>query len=110
MRVVNTTLSFRKVFRKFLKPYPHLQEDFLPLLEQLEHGPLPGVPLVGFAGKIWKARLASSDQRKGRSGGFRLIYLTDEKAQELWLLTLYAKSEQTDIRAGEIQKILDSLP
>ncbi|MGR0479977.1 MAG: type II toxin-antitoxin system RelE family toxin [Candidatus Electronema sp. V4] len=106
MRIVNTTPIFRKAVRKLLKPYPRLKEDFLPLLEQLENGTLPGVPLSGFAGKIWKARFASSDQRKGKSGGFRLIYLADEKAQELWLLTLYAKSEQTDIRTGEI---LDSL-
>ncbi len=107
---VNTTATFRKAVRRLLKSYPNLKQDFLPLLEQLELGQLPGASVPGFAGNIWKVRLASSDQRKGKSGGFRLIYFADEQKQEIWLLTLYAKSGQTDIRANEIRKILDSLP
>ena len=67
---VNTTATFRKAVSKLIKSYPNLKQDFLPLLGQFELGQWPGTAIPGFAGKIWKVRLASSDQRKGKSGGF----------------------------------------
>ncbi|HCU26058.1 MAG TPA: addiction module toxin RelE [Deltaproteobacteria bacterium] len=50
--------------------------------------------------------MASRDMRKGKSGGFRVIYLVLEREKEVHLLTLYPKSERENIDAAEINEIL----
>ncbi|MCI5130827.1 MAG: type II toxin-antitoxin system RelE/ParE family toxin [Candidatus Electrothrix sp. EH2] len=109
MYSVNTTLVFQKTARKLAKKYRNLQQDLLPVLDCLEHGTFAGDPVPGFEGSIYKVRIRSSDQQKGKRGGFRMIYLIDQVNRKIWLLTLYAKAKQENIRVNEIQQLLDDL-
>jgi hypothetical protein len=45
-------------------------------------------------------------KKKGKSGGYRLIYYV-QTSTGIILLTIYAKSEQVDIAAEEIQEIIE---
>ncbi len=106
---VKTTDIFLKNIKKLSKKYRRIKKDFLPLLEELEAGQFVGDPISGFDNEIYKVRVPSSDQQKGKSGGFRLIYYTVLENKEIILLTMYAKAKQSNIRKNEIQKILDQL-
>ena len=50
-------------------------------------------------------RVRNSDSGKGKSGGYRLIYQRTTEGSVL-LITLYSKTEQTDIAPKEIRQII----
>ncbi len=106
---VKTTDVFIKNIKKLSKKYRRIKKDFLPFLEELEAGQFIGYPISGFDNEIYKVRVPSSDQQKGKSRGFRLIYYTILENKEIILLTMYAKAKQSNIQKNEIQKILDQL-
>ncbi|MEA5535059.1 type II toxin-antitoxin system RelE/ParE family toxin [Crocosphaera sp. XPORK-15E] len=54
---------------------------------------------------MFKLRVRNRDNQKGKSGGYRLIYYL-KTAQAIILLTIYSKSQQTDIAADDIQRII----
>ena len=54
---------------------------------------------------VFKVRARNSDVQKGKSGGYRVIYYLKTETQIL-LVTMYSKSEQSDITSAEIREIL----
>jgi mRNA-degrading endonuclease RelE of RelBE toxin-antitoxin system len=54
---------------------------------------------------IYKVRIKNSNIKKGKSAGYRLIYLL-ESATSILLLTIYSKTEQEDITVNDINSIL----
>ncbi len=52
-------------------------------------------------------RAKNSNIQKGKSGGYRIIYLLESETSIL-LLTIYSKSEQEDITTEQIKSILDN--
>jgi len=65
----------------------------------MEH-PDDGDIIVG-SGSVRKTRWAIGN--KGKSGGIRVIYYWRGTADEIWMLTLYPKSQKDSI-AGHILK------
>ena len=51
-------------------------------------------------------RIKNSNIRKGKSAGYRLIYLLESKISIL-LLAIYSKSEKEDITISDINSILN---
>ncbi len=106
---VFATQVFEKDLKKLSKKYRRIRDDFSSIIEQLEAGEFPGDAIQGFQDKLFKVRVPSSDQKKGKSGGFRVIYYFCLPGNDIFLLTMYAKAKQTDIKKKEIQNILDQL-
>ena len=102
---VEASPVFSRNLRDLAKKYRNIRNDIKPVVEQLEQGDLPGdqIPGVGYA--VFKLRVRSSDIQKGKSGGYRLIYYV-KTSTGIILLTIYAKSEQVDIAAKDIQNIV----
>ena len=102
---VEASPVFSRNLRDLAKKYRNIRNDIKPVVEQLEQGDLPGdqIPGVGYA--VFKLRVRSSDTQKGKSGGYRLIYYV-KTSTGIILLTIYAKSEQVDIAAKDIQNIV----
>lgn len=102
---VEASLTFNRNLRTLAKKYRNIRNDIQPIIEQLEQGELLGdrIPGVGYA--IFKLRVRNSNIQKGKSGGYRLIYYV-KTAIGIVLLTIYAKSEQVDIAADDIQSII----
>lgn len=102
---VEASPMFSRNLRDLAKKYRNIRNDIKPVIEQLEQGDLPGdqIPDVGYA--VFKLRVRSSDIQKGKSGGYRLIYYV-KTSTGIILLTIYAKSEQVDIAAKDIQNIV----
>jgi mRNA-degrading endonuclease RelE of RelBE toxin-antitoxin system len=99
------TPEFKRNLRQLAKKYRHIRKDIQPIIDQLVTGAKPGDRITGVKHMVFKVRARNSDARRGRSGGYRIIYhLTDEQA--IILITIYSKSDQTDVPAAEIRRII----
>ena len=67
---------------------------------RLAESPLLGDVIPGTGG-FRKVRWADARRGKGRRGGLRIIYFYFESDRQVWLMTLYDKSEASDLSAKE---------
>jgi addiction module RelE/StbE family toxin len=105
---VEYSAQFKKDLKRLQKKYRRVVEDVAELIERLERGETPGDPVSGVKYTVYKARLKSSDLTKGKSGGFRVIYYL-KTAEQIFLVTMYIKSEQRDILPEQIRQIIREL-
>lgn len=105
MREIRFTPPFKRRFKQLNKRYRQIKKDIQPLLTQLQQGELIGVQITGVSQTVFKARVKNSDIPTGKSGGYRLIYQVVDH-QIVLLLLIYAKSEQTNVSASEIEEII----
>ena len=100
--------EFEKELYRLSKKYRNIRKDVEPIIDQLQEGRLLGDRLSGFPADLYisKVRVKNSNIQKGKSAGYSLIYLV-ESATSILLLTIYSKSERSDITGDEIQVILD---
>ncbi len=68
--------------------------EFAALQWALALRPEAGAVIPG-SGGLRKLRWRGSG--RGKSGGYRIIYYWRSRKGEIWLLTIYAKSEESDI-------------
>jgi mRNA-degrading endonuclease RelE of RelBE toxin-antitoxin system len=104
---IGFTDIFLKQVKKLEKKYPHINDDVKPIADSLLLGNLLGDRLSGVDAEVYKVRVKNTDIRKGKSGGYRLIYYVVVKSRIIFM-TIYAKSEQDDIEASEIKEIIQS--
>lgn len=99
------TPEFKRNIRQLVKKYRRLKTDVQPLLDELGQGQTPGDQIPGVQYEVFKVRVRNSDSGKGKSGGYRVIYhRTTDGA--IILVTIYSKTEQSDIAAPEIRQII----
>ena len=106
---VQLTETFRKSVRILKKKYPHIKVDLLGQIKALEEDPSAGDPIPGWNKEVWKVRVASSDVKKGKRGGYRVIYLWKAGDTKIYLLVVYFKGEKAEITKGEIEALLKKL-
>jgi mRNA-degrading endonuclease RelE of RelBE toxin-antitoxin system len=99
--------EFKRQIRDLAKRYRQIRKDIQPLITQLKQGETPGDQISGVGYTVLKVRAKNSDIRKGKSGGYRIIYqiLTTEL---IILLYIYAKSDQINIAAEDIRNIIEN--
>ena len=73
---VQLTETFQKSIKALKKKYPHVKDDLLANVKALEEDPFAGDPIPGWNKEIWKVRVASSDVKKGKRGGYRVAHAT----------------------------------
>ena len=98
--------KFKKEAKRLIKKFPSLKEELIDLANILGNTPETGTPL---GNNTYKIRLAIKSKGRGRSGGARVItyLLTDNK--EVYLLTMYDKSEFDSLDDKTIRMIIGSL-
>ena len=96
--------NFIRRLRRIERKYPKTIDEIESLIARLAQGERPGqrIPRVGYA--IYKVGLPNRAERRGKSGGFRVIYYV-QLSDRVTLLTIYSKSEESDISAREIQEL-----
>ena len=102
---VRFTPEFKRNLRQLAKKYRHIRSDIQPVIDTLVAGELPGDQIPGIGFPIYKVRIRNSDARRGKSGGYRMIYYLPTDVS-IVLITLYSKTEQQDIEPHEIHAFL----
>ncbi|WP_024790794.1 MULTISPECIES: type II toxin-antitoxin system RelE family toxin [unclassified Lebetimonas] len=87
VRILETA---KKDIKKLTKKYKNIKEDLKELLNILEKNPKNGIEL---GDSFYKLRIKNSSSKRGKRGGFRVIYYLIEKENEIWILKIYSKSE-----------------
>jgi mRNA-degrading endonuclease RelE of RelBE toxin-antitoxin system len=100
------TGRFKKEAKRLSKKFPSLKAELVELNETLTNQPNIGTPL---GNNSYKIRLAIRSKGKGKSGGGRVItYLVNDN-NEVYLLTIYDKSELDNIDDKILKSIIQSL-
>jgi mRNA-degrading endonuclease RelE of RelBE toxin-antitoxin system len=102
---IETTDEFNRRAKALAKKYSNLQSDLEPLTLALQSGETPGDILTGLSILAFKVRVRNSSAARGKSGGYRVIYYV-ALPTKIVLLTIYSKSEQENIAAKEIERIV----
>ena len=105
---IDLTPEYRKNLKKLAKKYRNIRSDTHSVIAELQQGNLLGYRFAGFGSNfyVYKVRVKNSNIQKGKSAGYRIIYLLESETSIL-LLTIYSKSEQEDITVDQIKAILD---
>jgi mRNA-degrading endonuclease RelE of RelBE toxin-antitoxin system len=104
---IDLTPEFQRNLRDLKKRYRNIRADIKRVTQDLEVGNFVGDRITGLGDTyiILKVRVRNRDIQKGKSAGYRLIYQVESLTSVL-LLTIYPKSDQSDIPAGVIHEIL----
>jgi hypothetical protein len=100
---VIVTTGFKKHAKSLGKKHPSLKTDIEELIGSLEQDPLQGEPL----GKdCYKVRMAITSKGKGKSGGSRVITCVKIVDQDIYLLSIFDKSDKESISDKELDAML----
>ncbi len=95
--------QFKKEAKRLVKKYPSLKKELAELSLVLERLPTSGTSL---GSNTYKIRISIKSKGSGKSGGARVItYLITENS-EIYLLSIYDKSELDTIDDNALRKII----
>ena len=98
--------KFKKEVKRLVKKYPSIKNELKELGSLLEDEPKSGTQL---GGHFFKIRLAIKSKGKGKSGGARVITYLVAENREIYLLTIYDKSEFDSVDDRTLQRIVEDL-
>ena len=109
---MTTRVQIAEVFirdlRRLARKYPSVADTVDELISQIEADERPGTKLSRVGADVYKVRLPNRSARRGKSGGFRVIY-QDRSGQLVLLLLIYSKTEYDDIPNNVIRRLVSSL-
>jgi mRNA-degrading endonuclease RelE of RelBE toxin-antitoxin system len=103
---VRSTRLFDKQLKRLVQKYPLLFEDSVSLTAQIKQGQLPGDRIPNLVHEVYKVRVPNRSAKKGKSGGFRVIYYV-KTGDLIGMLSIYVKTEQTDIPLSQITTLIE---
>ena len=98
--------KFKKEAKRLSKKYPSLKEELADLNDTLSSKPEIGTPV---GNDTYKIGLAIKSKGKGKSGGGRVITYVVKDNKEVYLLTIYDKSEFENVDDKTLKNIIQSL-
>jgi mRNA-degrading endonuclease RelE of RelBE toxin-antitoxin system len=98
--------KFKKEAKRLIKKFPSLKQELTDLNAILEKAPETGTSL---GSDTYKIRIAIKSKGKGKSGGARVITYVVTNNKEVYLLTIYDKSEFESVDDKMLKNIIDSL-
>lgn len=100
------TPTFGRELKRLAKKFHSLKKEYAELLESLEENPEQGISL---GNDCYKIRLSIASKGKGKSGGGRVIANIAIVEETIYLLSIYDKSEQSDITDKELKELLKQI-
>ena len=98
--------KFKKEAKRLIKKFPSLKQELSELGKLLSVNPESGTAL---GNNSYKIRIAIKSKGKGKSGGARVITYVISENEEIYLLTIYDKSEFDSIDDRIIKSIIETL-
>jgi len=102
---VEYTSEFKRNLRALAKKYRSIRSDIQSFINHIKSSQFIGNQVKGVGDTIYKARVKNSDIQKGKSAGYRVIYWI-KTPQNIILVTIYSKLDQTDISVQQIRGII----
>jgi hypothetical protein len=103
---VITIPRFDRELKRLVKKYSSLKKEYEELIEKLEINPELGISL---GNNVYKIRLSIASEGKGKRGGARIITFFRTASGNVYLLTIYDKSEYDTISDDEIRNIINEV-
>lgn len=104
---IRTLPEFDQRAKALAKKYASLKHDLQELVAVLTEDPKQGTAL----GKgCYKVRMSIASKGKGKSGGARIITCVRIVGQQVWLLTIYDKSQRASISDKELKSLVAQIP
>lgn len=97
---------FKKAAKRLIKKYPSLKNELLELTRLLLVNPTFGTSL---GNNVFKIRISIKSKGSGKSGGARVITYIVTENKEIYLLTIYDKSELNTLDDNALRKIIKSI-
>lgn len=97
------TDNFNKEVKKLAKKHHSIKNDLIELHKELLKNPTKGTSL---GQGVYKIRMAITSKGKGKRGGARVISYVLTQDEEIFLLSIYDKSERPDILDKEIIELI----
>lgn len=98
---VEATTEFLSEAKRLAKKYSSLKTDLTLLIQDLSLNPQRGTPIGKNAYKI---RLAITSKGKGKSGRARIITCVKVISEKVYLVSIYDKSEQSNISDKDLRE------
>ena len=103
--VVPTPRFLRQV-KKLKKEYKSLVSELIEFEDTLSENPNQGTDL---GNNTYKVRLAIESKNSGKSGGARIITYVITEQKEVYLVSIYDKSEISTIKDSDIKKLINEV-
>ena len=100
---VKTIPRFEKELKRLAKKYPSLKAEYIALVKSLSENPEQGISI---GNRCFKIRISIISKGKEKSGGERVITYIQIADSEVYLLSIYDKSEQENISDKELAALL----
>ncbi len=100
------TDKFKKEVKRLIKKYPSLKDELIELNILLSEEPNSGTSI---GNNTFKIRISIKSKSKGKSGGGRVITYVVNANKEVYLLTIYDKSEYSNVEDAALKTIINSL-
>ena len=98
---IEPTERFQRETKRLSKKYRSISSELRELSEGLKANPHLGTDL---GAGIFKIRLAIKSKGKGKSGGMRVITFLVTTDKEVYLLTIYDKSELANVNDKDLKE------
>lgn len=100
------TSKFKHELKRLVKKYSSLKNEYSNLIDLLIENPKSGKSL---GNNCYKIRLSIASKGKGKSGGARIITFVLIEKTTVYLLSIYDKSEKSDISDKELLNIVKGI-
>ena len=100
------TPEFIKNIKSLKKRYKNIKNDVLELATELEENPTMGIEL---GNNTFKVKIKNRDNNKGKSAGYRVITYLISEDNEIYLITIYSKSDKENILDLELKNLINSV-
>ncbi len=104
---VKTIPRFEKDLKRLSKKYRSLKAEYVNLVQGLKQSPEQGTPL---GNHCYKIRLAIASKGKGKRGGARVIAHLQVVNKNVFLLSIFDKSEEENISESDLNDLLGQIP
>ncbi|UEG53529.1 type II toxin-antitoxin system RelE/ParE family toxin [Mucilaginibacter daejeonensis] len=98
------TSNFAKELKALAKKYRSIKDDLSTLIDDLGSQPIQGDEIFK---NCYKIRLAIKSKGKGKSSGARVITYVHIQGEEVFLVSIFDKSEKETINDAELKRLLN---
>jgi hypothetical protein len=104
---VKTIDVFERQAKRLIKKYASLKNELSTLINNLKENPGQGTAI---GNNCYKIRISIASKGKGKSGGARVITTLIISEKNVYLLSIYDKSEKANLTDKELQELLKNIP